>query len=351
MFSASSTQCLSLAEYAADLRESGSQVFGYTDTHFWVRYESYALMRVPCFATGEPAPRVVDRLLWPARGLVAAYLLEPDQAHPPNAWLYVCTNRDYSVEKLAPAMRRNVRRGSRELRIEPVPVERLLDKGFQAFSDTRRRVGLSDGTREVFTKRFAAGGRCRGRVFLGAWHDQELAAFLEIQAVEDWAEIWGCFSSNAALGLRPNDTLIARALTDYLVTKRYKLVSYGLSSIQEVSNAAGLHEFKTKVGFEAKPVHRAFVAHPLLRPLMNRGIQRCVGAMLALSPGNRVLKKCEGVLSTMMGRSSFESGKPSQSRRELANSEVANNELAPMAITSNPADVSDLATQTPEGER
>ena len=300
--SASPARSLSLAEYAAELRESGSQVFGNTDADFWIRYESCALMRVPCFTTGQPAPQVVDRLLWPARALVAGYLLEPDQAHPANAWLYVCTDRDYSVDKLAPAMRRNVRRGSRELRIEPVTIDRLLDNGFQAFSDTRGRVGLSDGKREVFTRRFLACGSCRGHVFLGAWHDQELAAFLSIQAVEDWAEIWGCFSSNAALGLRPNDTLMAAALTDYLVTKRYKLVSYGLSSIQEVSNAAGLHEFKTKVGFEAKPVHRAFIAHPLLRPLVNGGMHRCVGAMLALSPRNRLLKKCEGVLSTMLGR-------------------------------------------------
>ena len=143
-----------------------------------------------------------------ARALVASYLLEPDRDHPANAWLYVCRDRDYSVDKLAPAVRRNVRRGSRELRIEPVTTDCLLANGFQAFSDTRGRVGVSDGTREVFTRRFEARGKCRGHVFLGAWHDQDLVAFLSITAVDDWAEIEGCFSSNAALGLRPNDTLM-----------------------------------------------------------------------------------------------------------------------------------------------
>ena len=80
------------------------------------------------------------------------------------------------------------------------------------------------------------------------------------------------------------------------------MVSYGLSSIQAVSNAAGLHKFKTKLGFEARPVHRAFVAHPLLRPFdrtaSRTGRRRAAGAR----PGNRVLKKCDGVLSTMLGR-------------------------------------------------
>ena len=91
-------------------------------------------------------------------------------------------------------------------------------------------------------------------------------------------------------------------LPDYLVIKRYDLVSYGLSSVQAVSTAAGLHEFKTKVGFEAIPVHRAFVAHPLLRLFVNSVAQRCVSSMLMLTPGSRLLKKCEGTLSTMLGR-------------------------------------------------
>jgi hypothetical protein len=301
----SPSRSLSLAEYAAELSESGTQVFGLTNADFWIRYESWALMRVPNLVAGPLTPGMPRKLLWSTRAVVASYLQEPDQAHLANAWLYVCSDPDYSVDKLAPPVRRNVRRGSRELRIEPVTMDALLANGFQAFRDTRGRVGVSDGTREVFTKRFEARGKCRGHVFLGAWHNQDLIAFLSITDVGDWAEIEGCFSSNAALALRPNDTLMTAALTDYLVAKRYKVVSYGLSSIQAVSNAAGLHEFKTKVGFEAKPVHRAFVAHPLLRPLVNSVTQHCVAAILALSPSNRLLKKCDGMLTTMLGKRTF----------------------------------------------
>jgi hypothetical protein len=292
---------LSLDEYASALRENGTPVFGRTSVDFWVRYESWGLMRVPTFDTTPPPSGAPGRLLWPGRALVATHLLEPDEEHPANAWLYLCRDRDYSADKLAPTVRRNVRRGSRELRIEPVTTDRLVANGFQAFSDTRSRVGVSDGTREVFTRRFESRGKCRGHVFLGASHEQDLVAFLSLTVVDDWVEIEGCFSSNAALPLRPNDTLMIAALTDYLVTKRCRLVSYGLSSIQAVSNAAGLHEFKTKVGFEAKPVHRAFIVHPLLRPLVNKVTQRGLGALLALTPENRLLKKCDGMLATMLG--------------------------------------------------
>ena len=180
---------------------------------FWIRYESWGSMRIPTFATGQPPAAALREVLWRRRALVATYLLEPDRDHPPNALLYVCSDREYSVEKLTKDRRQNIRRGSRELRIEPMTADCLLAHGFQAFSDTRSRVGLTDGTPEVFTKRFGARGRCLGHEFLGAWHKKDLVAFLSITAVDDWAEIEGGFSSNAALALRPNDTLVAAALT------------------------------------------------------------------------------------------------------------------------------------------
>jgi hypothetical protein len=139
-------------------------------------------------------------------------------------------------------------------------------------------------------------------VFLGAWREHELAAFLSITAVDDWAEIEGSFSANDSLPLRPNDTLIATALSNYLVKKGCALVTYGLSSIQAQTTAEGLHQFKMKVGFEARPVHRAFALNPLVRPFANTRTQRCISTMLRLSPGSRLLRKCDGMLSLMLRR-------------------------------------------------
>ena len=257
------------------------------------------MMRMPGFLVGEPHPEQLRRLFRSSRALLATYLLEPDDAHPPNAWLYLCRDPGYSLEKLAPPVRRNVRRGMRELRIEAVAADTVLAHGFQPFSDTCGRIGLSDGTPENFRGWFAFRARCRGHIFLGAWRDRDLVAFLSITAVDDWAEIEGCFSANAALELRPNDTLIVSALQEYLVERQCRLVSYGLSSVQSESNAAGLHRFKTKVGFEALPIHRAFVAHPLVRPWINSFTHGCVRRLLAMRPSNRILKKCDGVLAAV----------------------------------------------------
>lgn len=261
---------LSIAEYATELARSGTRVLPGAAGTFWTGCEPCALVRYPTFHLAPPTPSEVRQSLWRGRAAVLSYLLEPDELHPANVWLYLCTDRGYALKKLTPAMRRNVRRGFRELRITAITSDELLSYGMQAFCDTRRRVDLNDGTPEEFRRRFTLRARCPGHVFLGAWREDKLAAFLSITEVDDWAEIEGCFSVDSLLNFRPNDALMFSVLTHYLVERSCRVVSYGVSSIQAESNEAGLHTFKTKVGFEAKPVYRAFVLHPLLRPFANR---------------------------------------------------------------------------------
>jgi len=289
-----------MAEYAAALASRGTRILRTSEGSFWVGYETGAVMRSPKFHTAPPSRREIRELFWDSRAAaLITYSLEPDDSHPANAWLYLCTDRSYSLDKLAPAVRRNVRRGLRELRIEPITPDRLLVHGVRAFCDTRRRVGLADGTPEEFRRQFALRDRYSGQVFLGAWKNDKLAAFLSIIEVDDWAET-GCFSMDALLNLRPNDALIFCALSQYLTERNFRTVSYGLSSVQADSNIIGLHAFKTKLGFEARPVHRAFIFHPLLRPFANRLTLWSVNAALRIMPRDRHLKKVGGVLAFIL---------------------------------------------------
>ena len=293
-----------LSEYAAHLAGSGVRVFPGDDGLFWTSYESGTLMRLPTFHVGPTGAGEVARVLRAAKKAVASYLIEPDAKHPANAFLYVCADPEYALEKLPSAMRRNVRRGLKELTITPFGADELQRHGLEAFCDTRRRTGVSDGTPEGFRAYFAARSHLPEVSYLGAWKGDELAAFLTIVRVDDWAEL-GCFSRDAFLQYRPNDTLMYSALAQFLGGGECRLVSYGLSSIQAESNAAGLHRFKLKVGFEARPVHRAFVTHPTLRPLANpltlAAAHTGVKAALRLRPGDRRLKKAGGMLACMRG--------------------------------------------------
>ena len=105
---------------------------------------------------------------------------------------------------------------------------------------------------------------------------------------------------DALLNLRPNDALFFYALSHYMTERACRVVSYGLSSIQAESNRTGLHTFKTKVGFEARPVHRAFALHPLLRPFANRLTLWGVNTALRFMPRDRHLKKAGGVLTYIL---------------------------------------------------
>lgn len=260
------------------------------------------MMRVPKFYVGPPASHELREVFWRGRAAIASYLLEPDEHHPANAWLYICTDQTYALDKLTSSMRRNVRRGLSELKIAFLTVDELLAYGAPAFCDTRRRTGLNDGTPEQFRQSVRGYADLEATAFLGAWKEDMLAAFLTITVVDDWAEL-GCYSADALLQYRPNDTLMYTALSHYLAEQKLRLVSYGLSSIQAESNASGLHRFKIKVGFEAHPVHRAFVPHPYLRPFVNQSVLWGVNRALRFRPKDRRLKKLGGALEYMLGGS------------------------------------------------
>ena len=293
-------QFMSMTELATDLAKTGIQILPGESGTIWSRFSSGPFTRIPAFHLAVPTPDEIRRVLRRGSAMVASYLREPDEHHPANTWLYLCTDQDYSLEKLTPAMRRDVRRALRQLRVASLTYDELLTHGAQAFCDTRRRVGLNDGTLEEFRQRFIT-RRLPEVVILGAWKDNQLAGFLSITEVDDWAEINGNFSVDALRQYGPSDALVYSALSYYLVERKCRLVSYGISSIRDDDNAGGLHRYKKKVGCEARPVHRAFVFHPLLRPLVNRLTLWGVNALLRFRPGDDRLLKARGVLTCLLG--------------------------------------------------
>src|SRR5687767_2386254 len=156
------------------------------------------------FHVGTPEREEVDRVLRTTGAVIASYLIEPDERRVANAWLYLCRAHDYSLTTPPSSMRRNVRRAMAEFTIAPLTGPTLLSHGAVAFCDTRRRAGLSDGTASEFNRYFETSVRQPGRVFLGAWKNRRLAAFLSILQVDDWAEV-STFSMTSMLGYRPND--------------------------------------------------------------------------------------------------------------------------------------------------
>lgn len=298
VMSAASSTCMG-NEYVSALARNGTKVLPGARGTFWVQYECYAMMRGPTFDLTPPSREELQRVLRRGRTALATYLILPDESHPANAWLYVCRNKSYCLEKLGVSARRDARRADRSLRIEFLDWQTVMAHGFTAFSETRSRVGLSDGTVAQFDNRFSRFSRNPFHYAVGAWRNDALVAFMSLVVVDDWVEIEGSFSTDGTRACCPNDGLAHFVLNHFLVERQFNTVSYGLSSIQDTPHIDGLHAYKKKVGFEPQPVHRAFILHPLLRPFANPLTLRGAYAVSRVLSQNRLMKKASGVLEAL----------------------------------------------------
>jgi hypothetical protein len=118
--------------------------------------------------------------------------------------------------------------------------------------------------------------------------------------VDDWCEIDAFYSRDDYLPLCVNDALIYHVLSHYMRDRGFRIVSSGFSSVERTGKEAGLHFFKTKIGFRAIPVHRGIAVHPLLSPFVNRATLATVNLSLKALPRNRILKKVSGILHCML---------------------------------------------------
>ena len=164
----------------------------------------------------------------------------------------------------------NVRKGLRELTFGFLTYDEVMENGLAAFVDNRQRFGLDDGTRTAFEAEYGWMRGVPGVRFMGAWHGGELAAFVSLNVVDDWVEVTTRCSMQSHLHLRPNDALLYLVLRHFLVEQGCRLVGAGVSSLEQTPGATGLHRFKIKMGFEAIPVHREFLIHPMLRGMACR---------------------------------------------------------------------------------
>jgi len=189
----------------------------------------------------------------------------------------------------------------RAFRYEFLDPDTVLAHGAQPYCDTRARVGLSDGTLQCFQHHAASLIGNPGFKIVGAWCGDQLAAYLSMLMVDDWALV-AAYAANEHLRSCPNNGLLHFGL-DYCLTQgRCRVVTYGLSSIQEVNRTTTLDYFKKKVGFEGRPVYRAFLFHPLLRPLVNPLTYWIMRGCSKLCPHSRTLRKAAGMLAASLGK-------------------------------------------------
>jgi hypothetical protein len=298
---------MNINEYSEHLRIAGKKVLAGSEETLWVSPRPFVMQRRPYFALHLPSSEEIQAVFSESHAAFLSFTtsspefsnLLTSKPAPGVTWgvpssLYICSDPEYSQEKLSQSARSHIRRSLNEFEIRFVAPAEVLNLGRKAYCDTRARFGLSPGTPQAFEATFCPAQSFRR--YLGAFKDQQLAAFLVITEVDDWASIGSGYAVTELLSLRPNNGLLFRVLQHYLVEKKYRLVDHGLSNFPFSAKMETLHRFKEKMGFKAHPVHRGFVMDSLLRPLVNRLSWRLANGLQKLSPRNPWFERMELVL-------------------------------------------------------
>jgi hypothetical protein len=96
-------QFMPVIQFATSLAKTGVRVFHGGSGTFWARSDFGGMMRLPRHHLSPPTSDELQQVLWHGPATVASYLLEPDEHHPANTWLYLCTDHGYTLDKLSGA--------------------------------------------------------------------------------------------------------------------------------------------------------------------------------------------------------------------------------------------------------
>lgn len=297
----------SLADFADYLKRSG-QPYATSENgkQVWFRDAAGELVRLPVECLLPVEPETIRALLRQRGVWAVSFLVAADDSQPANCLHYVCSDPEYDVEKLkVKNVRRDIRLGLRSLDIRLCTWDELIEKGFTADTDTAVRHGYRPPSRRVLTSMVK---RYRGLPFFevwGAWHKSDLAAWLLVMKVDDWAMINIAHSRTDLLRWCPNNALVYAATRRALVEEKRKYISYGVSSCQIDIEHTSLHRFKTRMGYEVLPRRRVFAVHPLLWPLLRPRVSSWMWERVAkLMPQIPTLRKIAGMSRLISERES-----------------------------------------------
>jgi hypothetical protein len=269
----------------------------------WVPGARAELQRLPLEPADVPAAASIRQARKAAGVFIVSFLQSPTEHRPANCFNYVCDQAGYDVEQLDKNGRRDVRRGRRCFSVRRCTVTEISTQGFAAFTDTEARHGHLPPTPEDLHEVIACQEPDPFIEFWGAWRDEQLAAWLRVLKVDNWAFITHAYSCSAHLRDCPNNALAYEVTRLCLVEEKRAWISYGISSLQATDNILSLHKFKLRMGYQALPRVRTFVVRPLLWPLLGaRLASRWWDWMAQRRPASASLSKLAGVSRLMSGR-------------------------------------------------
>jgi hypothetical protein len=196
--------------------------------------------------------------------------------------LYVCRTQDYSLARIDPKRRRQVKRGLECAQLRYLDPDELRDHGLALNLETMQRQRRFDpefGVPALWARFVAAVRDCPQVSVVGAFLDGRLASYTV--ACRDGAWLHMQFKMTRTEDL---PRYASSALDAWLLCEAAK--DPGLEAVTNsfVPPDDPLRRYKASIGFEELPLRRALRLHPALGMLRREWSARAMGALAAALP-------------------------------------------------------------------
>jgi hypothetical protein len=170
----------------------------------------------------------------------------------------------YDVSKLDAKTRYNIRLGIKKTNIRQVSFRELRERGIEALTDTYRRhggAGSVSGLDPILDD-------CPAYEGWAAFIEDELAAYVVVLMMDDWADLIITNSTNRHLKFRPVNALLYRVSENLFARESVQRIHNGLEAGPRAKDT--LEQFKARMGFVQEPVRQAVSLRPPLPLMINR---------------------------------------------------------------------------------
>jgi hypothetical protein len=279
--------------FAEWLREQGHQVYR-TASSYWYDQGPRVYQAFPYHWVIQPTEEELARFLREKRAIALRYSTPLKAPKGTLSYHVVYVHSAYGEDNLGKWTRKNVRRGLRNCRVEPISFEFLAEEGWRLQEDTlNRQRRFLRVAQENWRRRCRTAAALPGFEAWGALVQGRLAASVLTFQMDNCCYLLYQQSHRDYLTAHVNNAL-AFVVTQAMIGRPgIDAIFYGLHSLDA---PASVDEFKFRMGYQAKPLRQRVTFHPWLNPFINKAAHAVVKKLHHWYKGNVTLAKAEGMI-------------------------------------------------------